>query len=124
MSDQDPWDGLPNGAFVSWDNVGDEVVGDVIGKGMGQDFNGNPCPQLVIRTDDGAETTVTAGQAQLRAKLLEGKPQVGDRIRIVFTQSEKRDGGKTLKHFEVTIKSGGAKSPVTEEAVAAATDDF
>lgn len=121
----DPWDGLPNGQYVKWENAGDSITGDIVGKGTGPDINGEQVPQLTIRLDDGTEQTVTASQAQLRAKLLEGRPAVGDRIKIVYVKAEKRDGGKTLKHFEVTIKKGGAKvQPVSEAAIAAASEEF
>lgn len=120
----DPWDGVSNGNYAKWETVGDEVVGDVIGKGLGPDMQGEMVPQLTVRRDDASEVTVTASQGQLKGKLLEGKPQIGDRIKIVYVRKEDRGGGKTLKHFEVTIKSGGAKSPVTPEAVAQAADDF
>eukprot|EP00752_Nemacystus_decipiens_P016655 g14895.t1 len=112
----DPWDDLPQGEFWKWgDEPGKELVGDVISRGIGQDFNGNDCPQLEILLDDGERTSLTAGQAQLKAKLLEERPNPGDRIRIVWTKSEKRDKGE-LKHFDVTIKRGGAKQAVSEEA--------
>lgn len=121
----DPWDGLPNGKYVKWENIGDEVVGDVIGKGIGPDANGQDVPQLTIRKDDGEEVTITAGQAQLKAKLMEARPQIGDRIKIRYEKAEKKDGGKTLKHFEVVVKTGGAKSPVSKpEAQKAAEEDF
>ena len=121
----DPWDGLGNGNYAKWENVGDEITGDVVGKGKGTDLQGQEVPQIVVRLDDEREVTVTASQAQLRAKLMEARPQVGDRIRIKYTNTEKRDAGKTLKHFEVVVKTGGAKAPVaTPAAVAAAADDF
>lgn len=123
MSDE--WDGLPNGNFAKWETPGDEIVGDVVGKGIGRDLKDNPVPELIIRRDDETEVTVTASQGQLRAKLLEARPQVGDRVKITYTKNEKRDGGKTLKHFDVVVKSGGAKNPVaTPEAAAAAEEDF
>jgi len=117
----DEWDGLPSGDFAKWDSVGDEITGDVIGKGVGVDFNGGACPQIVVRRDDESEVTVTAGQAQLKAKLLEAKPQVGDRIKIAFTGTEKADKGDK-KLFEVNVKKGGAKSPAVAESAAAAED--
>lgn len=118
----DEWDGLPNGNFAKWENEGDEIVGDVIGKGIGHDLQNNAVPELVIRLDNEEEVTVTASQAQLRAKLLEERPSVGDRVKITYTKSEKRDGGKTLKHFDLAVKQGGAKSaPAPEPADA---DDF
>ena len=121
----DPWDGLPSGAYAKWENVGDTIVGDVIGKGLGTDLQGQPIPQIVLRTDSGDEVTVSASQAQLKSKLMEARPNVGDRVKITYTKSEKRDGGKTLKHFDVVVKTGGAKTMPTEEAkAAAAADDF
>lgn len=120
----DPWDSLPSGDYFKFEEPGDAVVGDVIGIGIGEDFNGNPAPQVVVRQDDGQDVTVTAGQAQLKAKLMAARPKVGDRIKMEYTQKEQRAGGKTLKHFDVVVKEGGAKAPVTEEAVQAAEDDF
>lgn len=119
MPNNDPWDDIPKGDFWTWENPGEFLAGDIISKTIDEDFNGKPAPCLGIRQDDGTEVLLTAGQAQLKAKLLEAKPAVGDRIKITFTQVEKRGGGKTLKHFEVQLKSGGAKSPVappTQEA--------
>lgn len=131
MPNNDPWADIPAGDFYVWENPGEVLTGDVIAKIIDKDFNGGPCPGLTIRLDDGEEIRLTAGQAQLKAKLLEAKPQVGDRIRIAFTGIEKRSGGKTLKQFEVSIKSGGAKSKVeqpTQQTTAAAApaddDDF
>lgn len=120
----DPWDGLPNGNFAKWENPGDELVGDVVGKGLGDDLNGHSVPQIVVATDDGSEITVTASQAQLKAKLMEARPAVGDRVKITYTRNEKRDGGKTLKHFEVVLKKGGAKNTAPAEAIAAAAEEF
>lgn len=119
----DPWDDIPSGDFYQWENPGEVLTGDVIAKIIDKDFNQNPCPGLTIRTDDGEEVRLTAGQAQLKAKLLEAKPAVGDRIKITFTGIEKRSGGKTLKNFEVVVKAGGAKSKVTPAAAAAPADD-
>lgn len=122
----DPWDSLPAGEFWTWEEAGQTLVGDVIAKNIDKDFNDNPCPGLTIRQDDGNEVRLTAGQAQLKAKLLEAKPQIGDRVKITFTATEKRAGGKTLKQFDVSVKSGGAKSPVEQpqqQTTAAASDD-
>jgi len=108
--------------FVKFENVGDKVVGEVLAVQRGNDFNGKPCPQIIVRTDDGEERTVTAGQAQLRAKLADpehGRPRPGDRIAIVFTRTEKVDKG-TLKHFDVQVKRGAGvvSAPVESDAAA------
>ena len=106
MTEHDEWDDLPSGDFAKWENAGDTVVGTVTAKSIGRTLNNEPCPQLSIRTDDGRDVIVTAAQAHLSAQLRSAKPKVGDRIAIVFTGTEKRDGGKTLKKFDVQVKAG------------------
>jgi len=67
---------------------------------------------------------VTAGQVMLARKLSELRPAEGDRIGIQFVRTEKRDGGKTLKHFEVQVANANpaaapaAATPQAQPAVA------
>lgn len=111
------WSDIPAGGgnYAKWAEVGDTVAGEITSKFRGTDMQGNPCPAIVVRADDGSETTISASQAMLKAKMIEASPQVGDRIKVAFVRLEKRDGGKTLKHFEVTVKKA---------APAIAADDF
>lgn len=95
-----------NDDYVRWENEGDQIVGEILRVAKHTFEDGKVAPLLVIRTDDGTERTLTAGQVQLATKLAELRPGVGDRIAIVYTRSEKRQGGKTLKHFEVEVKAG------------------
>ena len=108
------YDELPaaGGDFVKWENPGDTIAGDLIDVRVGTSLQGDQVPEWVIRTDDGADRVVTCSQAQLRSKAFELRPDKGDRIRVTFTKSEKRDGGKTLKHFDVVVNTGGAKGTV------------
>lgn len=99
----------PSGDYVKFENVGDSVVGDVLAVGIHEFDDGKRVAKLIIHTDNGEERTLTAGQMQLAAKLAEARPEAGDRVKIVFTNVEKRSGGKTLKHFTVDVKKGGAK---------------
>lgn len=111
---------LKSGGFVSWESVGDEIAGDVIDARKGVDFNGRPCPELVIRTDDGEDRIMTCGQANLKAQILEQKPMPGDRIKVAFVRTEKAEKGQK-KVFEVKVASGGAKGtaaaavPISDE---------
>lgn len=105
----DPWGDVPTSdGFAKWETPGDTVTGRITVKDVGLDLNGNKVPQLIVDTADG-QVTVTASQAQLKAKLLELKPGVGDTITITYDGNEKREGGKTLKRFTVTV--GGAGGP-------------
>jgi len=99
---------MRTGDFVSWHDIGYSLVGDVIEARKGLDFNGRPCPEIVVRTDDGRDAVMTCGQANLKAQIMEQKPDAGDRIKVVFAKTEKADKGMK-KVFEVTVSSGGAK---------------
>lgn len=97
------------GDYVRFENPGDSVVGDVLNVGLHTWADGKVSAQLTIRTDDGNDVTLTAGQVRLASALREQKPEAGDRIKVVFTEVEKRPGGKTMKHFDVNVAKGGAK---------------
>jgi len=104
------YDQLPQGDYVKWEAVGDKLVGDVMATEIGQSLQGKPVPQLTIRDDEGTSTIVTCSQARLKAEIMKHKPEVGDRISIAYTGNEKREGGKTLKLFEVKVGKGQAKT--------------
>jgi hypothetical protein len=93
--------------YVKFETPGDTITGTITALRIHR-FDDKPVPQVVIRTPEGHDRTVTGGQARLKALLAEKRPDVGDTITITMTNIEKRAGGKTLKHFEVDVISGGA----------------
>lgn len=105
-------------SYFKFESVGDEITGDVIDVRKGQDYNQLPCPELVLRKDDGADIKVGCGQAQLKAKVLSLRPVAGDRIRIKFSGTEKAAKGEK-KLFDVDVNKGGAKGT----KAAGASDD-
>lgn len=106
------------GDFVSFKELGDSVEGTVLSLAEGQDFNGNPCPQLVIDTDEGSRT-VTAGQAMLKAALAEKEPAQGDWISIeYYANGDGKPGRAPAKLFKVEVKRTGAKEKVSAEDLA------
>lgn len=110
-----------NGDFVSFKEVGDQVVGVIKQIRTGKDFNGNPCPELILDVD-GEEKTVTAGQVLLKAALAEKAPQVGDKVRIIYSGiGEARPGKAPAKQFTVDVKTD--KAPGKAKASVAAADD-
>ena len=115
------WDdpSLSTGDYIKFENVGDSVVGDILDVSLHQWDDGSKSPKLVLDCN-GEEKILTAGQVRLKAALAEERPEVGDKISIKFTELEKRSGGKTLKHFEVAVKKGGA----TAKPKAAEADPF
>lgn len=92
--------------YVKFETPGDTITGTITALRIHR-FDDKPVPQIVIRTPEGYDRTVTGGQARLKALLTEKRPDVGDTITITMTNVEKRAGGKTLKHFEVDIAKDG-----------------
>jgi hypothetical protein len=99
--------------YVKFENVGDTVTGTVLGISVHRWDDGSTCPQLLLDVD-GDEINLTAGQTRLKRALAEQRPQVGDTITATFTEEEKRPGGKTLKHFELTVQRGDGKATKAE----------
>lgn len=107
----------PMGAFAKWVAIGDQVTGTLtrIEEEGGETVQGDPCPELTIETEDGHEVQVTCSQARLWTRVAEldaeGALLVGRHIEIELTDIEKRNGGRTLKHFRVEL-SGKASVKV------------
>jgi len=112
-----------NDDYVKFENPGDTITGRIIAASIHHWDDGSASPKLLLDVD-GEEKSVTAGQVRLKAALAEKRPEPGDVITITFTDVEKRPGGKTLKHFDVTIVRGGAAaaapSPASAPVAAAA----
>lgn len=109
------------GDFVKLENIGDTISGTVQAVRVHRFDDGKVAPQVLLVTDDGEERTLTAGQVRLKAALAEERPETGDHVTVTLTDIEKRAGGKTLKHFDVTVTRGQASTtPAPAPAVAAA----
>ncbi len=96
--------------YVKFENPGDTIAGIVRAVQVHRWDDGTACPKLVIETDDGDEKALTASQMRLKAILAEQRPEAGDHIVVTFSSVEKRPGGKTLKHFDVTVTRGGKQA--------------
>jgi hypothetical protein len=123
MSDDFDWSefaGSGGGAFASFKEVGDSVVGTITAVRKGKDFNGGVCPELVLTTDDGEECIVTAGQKMLQSALATERPAVGDRIGIRYSGvGDAKPGKAPAKLF--TVEVGRANAPAATPAPAAST---
>lgn len=96
-----------NTDYVKFENVGDTVTGAIIDLGVQQWQDGSMSPKLTLRTTEG-DRVLTASQVQLKSKLSELRPNVGDTIKVTLAGVEKLAGGKTLKKFDVNVKRGKA----------------
>lgn len=103
-TNEDPWADVPSGDFWKADQIGAQIAGVVVRIGLGTDFNGNACPQIVLETTDG-EKTVNCGQANLKAQMmaLNPRPKPGDKMRITFSSTEKATKGD-IKIFTIEHK--------------------
>ena len=96
--------------YVSFNEVGDSVTGIVTGVYAHRFDDGKVVPKIMLDTAEG-EVALTAGQVRLKAALSEQRPEVGDNLTVTMTEIEKRAGGKTLKHFDVTVVKSGTPAP-------------
>ena len=108
MSIWDDPEVTPANNWIKFDKEGDKVAGTITAIGKKRFDDGSVAPEIRLATDAGEEVTVTAGQVRLKALLAEQRPDVGDHLTIVYERAERRAGGKTLKHFAVTVKKAAA----------------
>lgn len=99
------WDKY-RGDFVKFEAIGDNVKGTVRSVSFdGTDFNGNPCPLVIIEEEDGTIRTLTVGQVMLQRALAEHQPAAGDSIAIVYkANGEGKPGRAPAKLFDVAVK--------------------
>ena len=102
-----------NDDYIKFDKVGDTVTGKILSIRKHVFDDGKAVPQLLLDVN-GEEKTLTAGQVRLKAELSEKRPGVGDVLTVTLSDIEKRSGGKTLKHFDVTL--GGAPAQAAPAA--------
>lgn len=104
------------GDYVKFEQVGDRVAGTIVEVTVKRWDDGSISPQLLLDTPDGPKT-VTAGQIRLKAALAEQRPEKGDHITITLADIERRSGGKTLKHFDVTVQRATAATQTAPAGV-------
>lgn len=104
------------GEFVTFENVGDTVSGVITAVRSHRFDDGKVVPQILIVDDEtGEDRTMTAGQIRLKVALAEHRPEAGDHLKVTLTGVEKRQGGKTLKLFDVEVRrEGEAAKPVAK----------
>lgn len=102
---------LSDSDYIKFAQVGDAVIGIIKEVRGGKDFNGNPCPELILEVTDEEgnvdEKTLTAGQARLKVLLAEKMPQAGDKIRITYSGNTPGQPGRApAKEFTLDVKPG------------------
>jgi len=94
-----------NSDYIKFENQGDTVTGVIVDIGIQTWQDGSKSPKLILRTATG-DRVLTASQVQLKTRLTELRPNVGDTIKVTLTGVQKLNGGKTMKQFDVAVKQG------------------
>lgn len=108
----DEFSGSSDGDFpdrFKFDTVGASIAGTIRNLRV-TDFGGTAekSPELWVEKDDGTTLSVVATQTRLRQLLAQERPNVGDRIAIVYTGDGERTkpGFNPPKQFDVVVKHG------------------
>lgn len=116
MSDKFDWSAHKGGTgeFVKFEQPGDSVTGTVVAiREHTFDKDKGPVPLIDIAPRAGGDTvTLSVDKVDLKFKLAELEPQVGDDLRVKFTDTEKTPNG-TKKVFEIQHRRAEPK-PVAE----------
>lgn len=97
--------------YIKFEEVGDTVTGVIIDLGVQVWQDGSKSPKLTLRTATG-DKVLTASQVQLKTKMAELRPEIGDTIKVTLDGVEKLNAGKTMKMFSVAVKKA---SPTADE---------
>lgn len=122
---------VPQGTFIGWGEVGQQVVGHVLSysETEGSDFNGEPCPLVVIALTEAAinyrnkgtekETinsgevvSITCGQANLRRSVRAAALDPGNLVKIVYSENYKTGKGDG-KGFKVFVDRSATRATVS-----------
>lgn len=120
-NDFDSLSGGTAGTFVKWTDIGDTVDGVIVRFSIdgGRDFNGDPCPEIVVNpcTPKGDNHTVeltgdspqviTCGQSNLRRQVEAnpGRFLPDHRIKITYKADARSNNDRTYKEFDVKATS-------------------
>jgi hypothetical protein len=137
MSNDNEWEDVvvPQGTFIGWGEIGQQVTGYVLGydETGGVDYNKQPCPQLVIELTEpcinfrkegtekekiaaGEFVTITCGQANLKRNIRAAALEVGNLVRVIFESTYKADLG-TGKSFKVQVNRSARPSVTSDDLV-------
>jgi hypothetical protein len=116
------------GKYTSFNKIGDTITGTVAELAVGEDYNSNPCPQLVLKNATGEwhnkagvktvanneDVKFNLALTQLKSKGASLRPNVGQVVSATFVSETKVAKG-TAKEFTFTVSDGPAASgPVAD----------
>lgn len=104
MSDFDWSEFVDHSVVVSFNEIGDSVVGTVVGIEKRQGRGENPVAVVTLKDKDGEEREIWCGAADLRSKMAAVAPQKDDRIKVTFVEARQVGQPSPMKIFTVEIK--------------------
>ena len=94
------------GTYAKFEKIGDSYTGRIAAFDLegATDFNGDPCPQLVLETADGI-IKVSAGQANLRRQMTEYATRLipGHGARVTYSSDYETKHGTKGKEFTLGV---------------------
>jgi hypothetical protein len=101
--------------FAKFETEGDGVTGVIVAiRQHVFDADRGPVPLLDLEKEDGEIVTLSADKVDLRQQLADIGPQVGDKLRVKFTEWAKTPNGNRKKVFEVNHRAGERKPHIPE----------
>lgn len=94
-----------------WDSpqVGDSLAGVLTAIEQGTTREGDEYPILVLETPEADTIRVRASRTQLRAKLREKNPKIGDTVALRFDGMKRSAKGRDFYTYSVVVIKDGAK---------------
>jgi hypothetical protein len=84
--------------------AGDQLIGEVVEIGQRNGYDDRPYPIITVRQDDGEELAFHAFHTVAVNELAAAKPQIGERIGIVYRgQKVARDGRTKFHAYRVVM---------------------
>jgi hypothetical protein len=99
----------------SADEIGDWIEGDVIDLAV-RDGRSGRVPVITLRCDDGSTRAVWCGAVDLRTKIADLAPQVGDRLRITYAGDQHVGQPSPMKLFTVELVDSDKAGELTDES--------
>ena len=99
---------------------GDSVSGELVRAEVATMPDGTRLPALTLRDDSGKEWSVLASQTMLKALLAQHRPNLGDRLGIIYTgDGEPKPGRTAPKLFDVAVSRAEGTAPAAPSTPAA-----
>lgn len=108
---------------IKFNTVGQEVDAKILEIEPYTGMNNNKCFKYMLLLNDGRRASLICSQTDLKQKLADVAPQVGDQIHIKYIQDKHVGQPEPMKVFEVGVKSGEAAAPAPVPAATTTTDN-